>query len=174
MCPRWAWLGCWDFLLCFRFHEDAQLLARVLNRPKLWGKAANTPFRRMATCTHLGPQAIEWVRSTYLYVRLHRDPGRYGAPPGASVRALDQWLRETVVLSTVQQLAQHGMVSTQQAHMCVDSGRRAHLTHQQRMSLVLELGYSDPFIVMPGHLIYDCHLGSTAHCSACLPGAPAR
>jgi hypothetical protein len=57
-------------------------------------------------------QAIDWLRSTYLYVRIQRAPGQYGAPrqlaPGGE--ALDRWLRDRLVLATVRELAEHGMV----------------------------------------------------------------
>lgn len=57
-------------------------------------------------------QAIDWLRSTYLYVRIQRAPGQYGVPhqlePGGD--ALDRWLKERLVLTTVRELAEHGMV----------------------------------------------------------------
>jgi hypothetical protein len=57
-------------------------------------------------------QAIDWLRSTYLYVRIQRAPGQYGVPrqlaPGGE--ALDRWLRDRLVLATVRELAEHGMV----------------------------------------------------------------
>jgi hypothetical protein len=56
------------------------------------------------------PQAIEWVRSTYLYVRLQRSPAAYGVPPQPSLAALDRWLRDRLILATVQELACNGMV----------------------------------------------------------------
>ena len=50
------------------------------------------------------------MRGTYLYVRLQRDPARYGVPCQPTTAALDAWLRERLVLGTVHELAQHGMV----------------------------------------------------------------
>lgn len=55
-------------------------------------------------------QAIEWVRATYLYVRVQRSPARYGVPAQPSTQALDAWLKDRLVLATVRELAQHGMV----------------------------------------------------------------
>ncbi|PSC72871.1 putative ATP-dependent DNA helicase HFM1 isoform B [Micractinium conductrix] len=55
-------------------------------------------------------QAVEWLRSTYLYVRAKRSPDTYGMPRQPNGEALDRWLRDKLVLSTVQELAKHGMV----------------------------------------------------------------
>jgi len=53
---------------------------------------------------------VEWLRCTYFYVRAKRVPGMYGIPLQPSPEALDRWLKDKMVLSTVGQLAEHGMV----------------------------------------------------------------
>ena len=85
-------------------------------------------------------QAIEWVRSTYFYVRVRRNPALYGVPrqlaqaaggarSGSAAAAaaagqgqgaaegLERWLRDRLVLGTLKELADNGMVST-----CGDRG----------------------------------------------------
>ncbi|KAL4457640.1 hypothetical protein ABPG75_012505 [Micractinium tetrahymenae] len=59
-------------------------------------------------------QAVEWLRCTYFYVRVKRDPAVYGVPRQPSAQALDRWLKDRLVLATVAELAQHGMVRLQE------------------------------------------------------------
>lgn len=56
------------------------------------------------------PQAIDWLRSTYLYVRVKRSPATYGVPRQPSADALDRWLRDRLLLGALRELAEHGMV----------------------------------------------------------------
>ena len=67
---------------------------------------------RLRTITDVS-QAIDWLRSTFFYVRARTDPARYGLPPElahATTDALDRWLRDKLILGTIRQLAQHGLV----------------------------------------------------------------
>lgn len=61
------------------------------------------------TCMHM--QAVEWLRCTYFYVRVRHNPGLYSVPHQPTAEALDKWLRDRLVLDTVRELAQHGLVS---------------------------------------------------------------
>ncbi|KAG7669274.1 putative DExH-box ATP-dependent RNA helicase DExH17 [Nannochloris sp. 'desiccata'] len=59
--------------------------------------------------------AIVWLRSTFLYVRVRREPAKYGIPPNVirdGIQALETWLREELVMKTVRELSAHGMVRT--------------------------------------------------------------
>ena len=80
-------------------------------------------------------QALEWVRSTYFYVRVRRNPALYGVPrqlaqaaggawSGSAAAAaagqgqgqgaaegLERWLRDRLILGTLKELADNGMVS---------------------------------------------------------------
>lgn len=76
----------------------------------------------MQVCPHeshpsrsLTLQAVEWLRSTYFYVRVKRNPAAYGVPRQPSTEALDRWLKDRLVLATIRELAQHGMVSNRLA-----------------------------------------------------------
>jgi ATP-dependent DNA helicase HFM1/MER3 len=59
--------------------------------------------------------AIVWLKSTFLYVRVRREPGKYGIPANVirgGIQALEKWLREELVMKTAKQLSAHGMVRT--------------------------------------------------------------
>ena len=61
------------------------------------------------------PTAITWLKSTYLYVRIRKEPGKYGVPAALHAQgpvALEKWLREELVMKTAKELAKHGMVRT--------------------------------------------------------------
>ncbi len=70
--------------------------------------------------THATLQAVEWLRCTYFYVRVKRNPAAYGMPRQPSIEALDRWLKDRLVLSTISELAQHGLVSGTRA--CASAG----------------------------------------------------
>ncbi|PRW56253.1 putative ATP-dependent DNA helicase HFM1 isoform A [Chlorella sorokiniana] len=55
-------------------------------------------------------QAVAWLRSTYFYVRVKRDPGRYDVPRQPTTEALDRWLRDRLLMGCLRELAEHGMV----------------------------------------------------------------
>ncbi|KAL4421686.1 hypothetical protein ABPG77_010630 [Micractinium sp. CCAP 211/92] len=59
-------------------------------------------------------QAVEWLRCTYFYVRVKRNPAAYGMQRQPSIGALDRWLKDRLVLSTISELAQHGLVRLQE------------------------------------------------------------
>lgn len=68
----------------------------------------------LGTVTDL-PTAITWLKSTYLYVRIRKEPGKYGVPAAlhaSGPAALERWLREEMVMKTAKELATHGMVCT--------------------------------------------------------------
>ena len=94
------------------------------------------------------PGAIDWLRSTFFYVRVHQHPGkrcggaeptlrtglqpyrytpphaaRYGVPPDAALlrNTLERWLRDQLLLGSMKELAQHGLVGAAYAlggHAC--------------------------------------------------------
>ena len=57
--------------------------------------------------------ALEWLRSTFLYVRARREPFKYGFPRlqvTASNISVDSWIEKTYVTSTLEKLVRSGMV----------------------------------------------------------------
>ncbi len=68
----------------------------------------------LGTITDLSA-AIVWLKSTFLYVRVRREPAKYGVPPNVirgGIQALEKWLREELVMKTARELSAHGMVRT--------------------------------------------------------------
>lgn len=55
-------------------------------------------------------QAVHWLRCTYFYVRVKHNCATYGVPRKPNIEALDCWLKDRLVLATISELAQHGMV----------------------------------------------------------------
>lgn len=58
------------------------------------------------------PSAIEWLRSTFFYVRVRRNPAAYHVPANLHHNgpALEAWLRDSMVLATAKQLSTHGLI----------------------------------------------------------------
>lgn len=57
--------------------------------------------------------ALEWLKSTFLYVRARREPFKYGFPRlqvTASNISVDSWIEKTYVMSTLDKLVRSGMV----------------------------------------------------------------
>eukprot|EP00887_Chlorella_sp_A99_P002756 scaffold6.g2756.t1 len=84
---------------------------------EIWDHAS-APFPRRArslgTITDI-TQAIDWLRSTFFYIRARSNPAQYGVPPQLArgpTEGLDRWLRDKLLLGTVRELAEHGLVRT--------------------------------------------------------------
>ncbi|KAK9831896.1 hypothetical protein WJX81_006765 [Elliptochloris bilobata] len=59
--------------------------------------------------------AVAWLRSTYLYIRMKRNPAAYGMPVNLpSEAAFDEAAERRPVQSTLTQLAQHGLIGLEQ------------------------------------------------------------
>ncbi|KAI8467024.1 MAG: hypothetical protein J3K34DRAFT_47254 [Monoraphidium minutum] len=58
--------------------------------------------------------AIAWLKTTFLYVRIRTNPGRYGLvlPPGTSQSEVDRILRDQLVLANVRTLVESGIMAT--------------------------------------------------------------
>ena len=58
--------------------------------------------------------ALEWLKTTYLYTRVLKNPQHYGIPTdvGSDMIKLDAWLTEKLLLANVSLLVKGGMAST--------------------------------------------------------------
>lgn len=87
--------------------------------------------------------AITWLRSTYFYVRVRRDPGKYRVPPAVArdPGALEGWLKESLVLTTVRKLAQHGLVKTDDEGFSLEALKPGAIMaeHYVRLPTMVEL-----------------------------------
>lgn len=57
--------------------------------------------------------ALQWLKSTFLYVRARREPFKYGFPRlqvTGSDASVDSWIEKTYVTSTLEKLIRSGMV----------------------------------------------------------------
>jgi len=56
-------------------------------------------------------QGMIWLKSTFLWQRMRREPGRYGAPVGMGERELEKWMKEELLMKNLNMLKEKGFIS---------------------------------------------------------------
>jgi ATP-dependent DNA helicase HFM1/MER3 len=97
----------------------------------------------LGTITDLAA-AIVWLKSTFLYVRVRREPEKYGIPPNiirGGIKALERWLREELIMKTVRELSTHGLVRTDDEGYSLEALQPGAIMaeHYVKLSTMIEL-----------------------------------
>ena len=92
--------------------------------------------------------AIKWIETTYLYVRIMKNPAHYGVPSAESIKGRDAivtWLRNNILGGTISKLVSRGMVRTDESGFFISSTAPGILMAENyvrlgTMSLIAKLG----------------------------------
>ena len=92
--------------------------------------------------------AMRWLQTTYLWIRVMRNPGHYGVPSIVSTKGQDgiaRFLQETVLRGTVTKLVNRGMATTDEQGFSLEATVPGVLMAEnyvrlETMSLIVQLG----------------------------------
>ncbi|KAK9806413.1 hypothetical protein WJX73_003409 [Symbiochloris irregularis] len=101
-------------------------------------------------------QAIMWVCSTFMYIRVKQNPSFYGMPANLhTARSIEGALKDRVIMSTLRDLAQHGLVEMDDQAFSFTSTEPGRLMahHYIRLKTMIAITALDSHASMPDLLM---------------------
>lgn len=95
----------------------------------------------LGTITNI-PSAIQWLKSTYLYIRAKKNPSFYGVPAvhAATVSSIESWLTKTYLLQNVELLVQNNFASSDEEGYELNALQPGIIMAEHYMSLQTMIG----------------------------------